>query len=206
MSVASSDRHRSRSRSTLAWAHSYVISRSLWDPTEDSEAAIRRFTDGYFGSGAAPFVRDYMDAMCEGIEKTAYYMHESFDEHAAFLQPALLLRSAQAFGSAASAASGRFIGRVSAAAMPLMYVVLFRWDELRAYASNASVSWPYNESKRDQFAEFARRYALLKVSKLNEGGDNISWMEQSLFPSTMGGQGRRVGGDARWRSRLHWKL
>ena len=100
--------------------------------------------------------------------------------------------------------------------MPLMYVVLFRWDELRAYASNVSVAWPYNESKLDQFNEFARRYALANVSRLNEMGNDIGWMRAELFPSAhapgttsaVGGQrqmkGRPVaGGAGGWRSRLH---
>ena len=162
----------------------YVMARGLWNPDLDGDALIRSFLDGYFGA-AAPHVRTYMDAMVSGIDDSHYYMHESFDVNAPFLTPALLLRSAHAFGDASIAvASDRVRARrVDHAAMPVMYVVLVRWDEMRSYATTRAISWPYNESKRSQFDEFKRRYTELKISKLDEGGDTIDSFEKKLFPS-----------------------
>jgi hypothetical protein len=166
----------------LSQLKDYVIGRSLWEPREDGEEAIRRFLRGYYSPAAAPYIGDYMAAMVEGVGEAAYYMRESFDEHAPFLKPALVLASAGAFAKAAAAASGRFVPRVEAAAVPLMYVALLRWDELTAYAANTSTAWPYNASKRAQFDEFSRRFKLIGATLLNEGGRNLTWMENALFP------------------------
>ena len=45
--------------------------------------------------------------------------------------------------------------------MPLMYVVLFRWGEVKAYAKQAGVAWPYNATLRPQFDEFKRQSILI---------------------------------------------
>lgn len=62
------------------------------------------------------------------------------------------------------------------------YVVLFRWEELKAWAARASVAWPYHATKRLQFDEFKRRYVAIGISQLDEHGNNIEWMESALFP------------------------
>jgi hypothetical protein len=165
----------------------YIIARGLREPAFDSSRAIQAYTRGYFGAGG-PYVEQYMKAMVEGIEASGYYMRESFDWHAPFLTPPLLLKSANAFAAAANATTGdsgdgRFHRRCSEAAMPLMFTVLLRWDELRSYTQNVSARWPYNESKRDQFNEFSRRYQAVGATRLNEGGHDLKWLEGQLFGS-----------------------
>lgn len=164
----------------------YVMAKALWDPAVDAEALMSNFIEGYYGAAAEP-IEAYMAAMVQGISDASYYMHESFNIDAPFLTPALLLTSATAFGTARSAvAKGdvRFVHRVEEAAMPVMYVVLFRWDEVKAHAGTAGVPWPYNATMRPQFEEFKRCYARLGIIRLDEGGHNITWMEQQLFPSS----------------------
>ena len=177
----------------------FVIAKALWDPTVDADALITDFLAGYYGD-AAPFIRTYMDAMVAGIDNVTYYMHESFDINAPFLSPPLLLKGAHSFANgskAVSAADVRFVRRVEQAAMPVMYVVLFRWDELKAYAASVAVEWPYNATKRPQFDEFKRRYQAIDATRLDEGGHTIDWMEKALFgsadvPSARAAAGLRV--------------
>ena len=54
--------------------------------------------------------------------------------------------------------------------------------ELRAYAANVSVAWPYASTKRAQFDAFKALYQANNVTQLNEPGQNISWLEAQLFP------------------------
>ena len=144
-----------------------------------------------------------MAAMTDAINATAYYMHESFDVDAPFLTPPALLKGAAAFAAAQAAVAGkdgRFARRVEEAGMPVMYVVLFRWAEVQAAATNAGTAWPYNASKSDQFAEFARRFAALNMTQLDEGRHDINWMKSQLFPGATGAAARspkNVGS-------LHW--
>ena len=167
----------------------YLIAKALWDPSVDADALVASFLAGYYGEAAAG-IKAYMGAMLQGIEQSSYYMHESFDINAPFLTPQLLLTSAAAFVAAHAAVAGgdaRFVHRVEEAGMPLMYVVLFRWGEVKAYAKQAGVAWPYNATLRPQFDEFKRRYQHLAMSKLDERGRNITWMEQALFPNATAG-------------------
>ena len=46
----------------------YVIGKLLWDPWCDVQKHIREFTDFYYG-GAAPYIREYIDALCDRAEK-----------------------------------------------------------------------------------------------------------------------------------------
>ena len=181
----------------------YVISRALWNVSyaaDGGEALIDEFVTGYYG-GAAPHVREYMKAMEASVQATSFYMHESFHVDAAFLTPSAVLRAAAALNSATAAATGRFAPRAAAASMPPMYVALWRWDELRAYAANVSAAWPYASTKRAQFDAFKALYQANNVSQLNEPGKNITWLEAQLFPPR--GAPPLVEAEA-GRPRLHW--
>ncbi len=39
----------------------YVLSKLMWNPECDVNAVIQDFTDGFFGSDAGPFIREYLD-------------------------------------------------------------------------------------------------------------------------------------------------
>ena len=47
---------------------SYVLTKLLWNADCDVPAIIKEFTDFYYGA-AAPFVREYMDTICDKCEK-----------------------------------------------------------------------------------------------------------------------------------------
>ena len=120
------------------------------------------------------------------IDDTGYYMGESFDVDAAFLTPRCLLDAADAMNNASNAVAAedvRFRTRVDQASMPPMYVILYRWDEVQAYATNVSRAWPYQTTKSDQFDAFADLYAELNMTALNEPGQTIDDMHSDLFPS-----------------------
>jgi len=197
----------STSGGDLVQLKDYLLAKALWDPTVDADDLTSAFLAGYYGD-AAGFVGAYMDAMVAGIEQAQYYMHEAFDIDAPFLTPAVLLMSAQAFANASAAVASadvRFVRRVEQAAMAVMYIALFRWDELQAYATKAAVDWPYNTTKRPQFDEFKRVYESVGITKLDEAGHTIDWMESQLFPSAAGLQEeprlKRIVS-----SSLHWDL
>lgn len=186
------------------------MAQALWDPTVDGDSLIAEFLTGYYAA-AAPYVQAYMDAMLQGIQATSYYMHESFEVDAPFLRPVLLLRSAGAFVNASKAvarADERFQRRVQQAEMPVMYAILFRWDEVRTWAAHASFNWPYNASMRPQFDEFKRRYAAIGMSALDEAGHSIDWMEAELFP-TLARDGQNLAADDLGRRvayEVHWPV
>ena len=64
----------------------YLMAEALWDPTIDANATITKFLSGYYAD-AAPFIQSYMNTWNGAIDDTEYYMRESFDVDADFLQP-----------------------------------------------------------------------------------------------------------------------
>ena len=165
----------------------YLMAKGLWDPTVDSDSLIDNFVQGYYSPKAAPYVKTYMSTLVSSIGNTSYYMHESFDvTKAPFLTPPVLLTCAIAWHNASLAVKKlpiKYTLRADAGGMPPMYVVLFRWNEVKAHAKAIGAPWPYDSDKRKQFDEFKRRYKEANMTKLDEGGNDLKWMEAQLFPS-----------------------
>ena len=65
------------------------------------------------------------------------------------------------------------------------------------------MAWPYNASQRAQFGEFRRRYEMLGITRLDEGGHDVAWMEAQLFSSAVEGSDRGRAPRAVVGS-LHW--
>ncbi|KOO28114.1 f5 8 type c domain protein [Chrysochromulina tobinii] len=120
----------------------YLLAKALWNSSLDAEGTIREFTDGYYGAIGGAAVRRYISLMEHGVteeESMPYaFPGELAGGPAQFLKPSLLLAAANAFAdaiSASTAAYGRehkYVQRLEEASMPLQYVALFRWAELRA--------------------------------------------------------------------------
>ena len=120
----------------------YLLAKALWNSSLDAEDTIREFTDGYYGAIGGAAVRRYISLMEHGVteeESMPYaFPGELAGGPAQFLKPSLLLAAANAFAdaiSASTAAYGRehkYVQRLEEASMPLQYVALFRWAELRA--------------------------------------------------------------------------
>ena len=171
----------------------YLVARALWDPTIDAEREMNEFIEGYYGRCAAPAVKTWMQSMAAGVDAagSAYrFTSASLRCDEPYLLPRLLLASAVAYRDAIAAcdaegpSSLRFARRARFASMPLMYVVLNRWDELRKWqgANKAKVpKWPYSSSLREQYVEFKRLYELRGMNRLDEHGTTILWLERWLF-------------------------
>ena len=161
----------------------YIIARSLWNISTDTDDHIKDFVAGYYGPKAGPFVQLYMDVMHGAIAETNYYMRESFDWHAAFLTKMTMLECGKAFKNAQAVATGRYVKRVENAMMPSMFVTLLRWTEFENFAKNESLPWPWKPTKQAQFDYFSELYGAAGVTKLSEGGRDITWLHSELFPT-----------------------
>ena len=115
----------------------WLIGKLLWDPSLDPEALITQFLSTYFGA-AGVHVRRYMDMLHESAMAVQYFMHEGIPPDASFLTPGVVLAAEAAFvaAEAAVAASPALLARVREARLPIDFVVLERWDELRAAAAH----------------------------------------------------------------------
>ncbi|EGD82397.1 hypothetical protein PTSG_03040 [Salpingoeca rosetta] len=154
----------------------YLIGQLLFNASQSDDAVIDRFLHLYYGA-AGPHVATYMQLMENSTAATDYYMHESFDEHAKFLTPCAILDAATAFAQARAATSGVFQRRVDRTKLAAYYIILLRWDEMRAFAAAAKYPWPIEPKKKNAFNEFARVYHLEGITHLSESGHDLKWLE-----------------------------
>ncbi len=107
---------------------SYLLSRLLWNPDIDFNAAMNEFLDGYYGA-AGPFIRRYIDALQAALERSgaALGIYESPVAHADdFLSAPDVAAYNALFDKAEAAVSGdaAVLRRVKTARLPVMYARL----------------------------------------------------------------------------------
>jgi hypothetical protein len=165
----------------MATLKDFVMGQMLLDPSRDTYALIAAFLTGYYGP-AAPFVRTYMDTFHGAISDTDYYMHESFDEHAAFLTPVALLTAKRALDLGQALVNGtRFAFRVQKVKMAVQYVVLLRWSEVFKFASSSGVEWPFAASQVAEFAAFNATATQVGVTTVSEGLCDLECYRKRVF-------------------------
>ena len=155
---------------------SWVLAQLLWDPRKDDGLLIDSFLNGYYGPGAALYLRGYLDLMTEaskGWNLTCFSKTDtSFHNFRTLARGEQLWRQAEA----ATAGDPERLVRVQRGRMWLGYVWLSLWDKLRKECQEMGGSWPLPESRK----EFAAQWLKLaqgdparpwtKVSLINESG------------------------------------
>ena len=155
----------------------------------DGPATIREFAHNYYGPKSAWAVLMYMELMAGAIEASGYYLRFSYPVDAAFLTPAVLLEAARVLDAGAAAAGSRFALRLACAKLPVAYVAMRRWEELKAWAGNASVAWPFQATLREQYDVFVTTFNASGATRLDENGHDLNWLHALLFGSGRGSAG-----------------
>ena len=186
----------------LSQLKDYLWQKALWDG-HAGEADIHEFVSAFFGAAAAPLVGRYMAVMeAAAVANASFAMGEAFTVQAPFLTPPVLLAAARAMVDAERAARaaaeaqptlyGRFVPRVVEAGLPIMHTVMRRWRELQTFDAAAvhtsegaaATSWPYEPSLKSQFATFSTRFEAVGATRLNEQGQNLTWLAHELFDAS----------------------
>jgi len=118
----------------LAELRSYVIAKTLWDPSYDTDRAISEFVAGYYGPAATP-IRDYIDLIHkEMAARPGLHVRIYAPPEIGYLTPEVLSRSAELFDQAEAAVAGDPIleRRVEVARLPLMYAQAMLGKHTRA--------------------------------------------------------------------------
>jgi hypothetical protein len=107
---------------------SYLLSRLLWNPDIDFNAAMNEFLNGYYGA-AGPFVRRYIDALRGALERSGAGL-DIYEPPAAHADDYLSAANVAAYNAifdkaeAVAAGDAEILGRVKTARLPLMYAML----------------------------------------------------------------------------------
>ena len=156
------------------------VASMMWDSSANASEVIDEFLEGYYSSKAAPHVRAFIERMqkaarASGVLKSNTGMPNTWPTNGPdFLNASnfeTLLDSNADFVSAFAAVEGPDSGSLSETASRLrrayqavLYPSLWRWDELRAFATQRGLAWPLPASKSAAFADFARTYNETKTA------------------------------------------
>jgi hypothetical protein len=162
--------------SEMAEMRAWVLAQLLWNPRQDDRALIREFLRGYYGKEAAAPIYSYLELMhaaAAGHNLTCYS-----DVNAPFLNYEHLAPAEKLWAEAEAAVKDEpeLLTRVRVAHLPLRYVWLRRWDELKKQSSASQVPWPLPDSRQAVAGEWKEVASgtpgkeWTKITRMNEGG------------------------------------
>lgn len=169
--------------SDLAELKTWLVSKLLWDPSQDEKALTWRFLQAYYGEAVAPLILQYMQLFERAAQATATFLDPEDNcmpgppvcaGKMQYLKPETLLRSVEIFQRARQVVDGdqsRQL-RLATAELPTLYVILLRWDFVRAWVRNQSRAWP--ESLSTNISVVYQRFALTYKAR---GMDQCVWCE-----------------------------
>ena len=109
------------------------------------------------------------------------YLDLNAQPDAPFLAPDVVLEGLRHMQAAAAAVAGdkAFSSRIALVRLPLWYVCLLRWHELRQHAVRTGQAWLQPAARMDAFSDFARVYTANGMTHLGEGWSHrtLSWLK-----------------------------
>ena len=196
--------------SDLAELKTWLVGKLLWDPSQDSKVLTWRFLEGYYGVAVAPLILEYMQ-LFEGAAQTTGTVLDPEDNcipgpptcvgKMEYLKPETLLRSAAIFQRAAQVVdndeSRRL--RLAAAELPTLYVILLRWDYVRALAEKNGTTHAWPQALSTNISVVYERFAATYRAR---GMDQCVWCEnpgeRCASPQRDNALGEWTGAGLKW--------
>ena len=135
------------SGSEMSELRAWVLAQLLWNPDQDESKLIREFLDGYYGKAGQP-IWDYMTLMsgkAKGVTMGCYS-----PPTAPFLDFDTLAKSEKLWQEAEDAVKSQpdLLWRVRQGHLPVRYVFLTRWPQLRRDCLRSKSAWPLPTSRK----------------------------------------------------------
>lgn len=165
----------------MAELRAWVLAKLLWDPTLDGQTLIDEFIDGYYGP-AGPHIKDYLGVTHDAVEQSDDWLG-CFSQHTAKFLSFETLSAGWLYLLAAKEAVKdnpdlRF--RVQVAQLPVMYVFMMRWDEMRVKAAAAGTDWPMPDSIETAYKDFMKVAKKKSITRLDEWNEGYGALEKAL--------------------------
>jgi len=152
----------------FAELRTYIIAKTLWDPTYDTDRAIDEFLAGYYQQAARP-IRDYIDLLHRQVrENPDLHVGIYADPSVGYLTPEVIQRSVALFDQAEAAVKGdpTVLHRVQVARLPIVYAQIALSDK----------SDPQRPALVDRFEQIARAAAVTRVAESGEAPTLDQWL------------------------------
>ncbi len=167
--------------SEMAELRAWVLAKLLWDPTRDGEKLIDEFIEGYYGS-AGPHIKAYLNVTHDAVEASGEWLG-CFSPHTAkFLSFETLSKGWGHLKAAEEAVKDNpeLHFRVQVAQLPVMYVFMMRWDELRKKAQETSADWPMKDTIKETYERFLEVAKRKNMTHLREGRQGFEELDEAL--------------------------
>lgn len=153
----------------------WVLAQLLYNPYQDDRALIVEFLQGYYGA-AWEHILKYMELMHEASK--GFYLGCFASPNTPFNNFKTLSKAEELWEAAEKAVSNdpELTLRVKIARLPVRYVWLVRWEQLRKECKESNGKWPLPESRKavaDQWLAVAKGVPdkpWTKITHVNESG------------------------------------
>jgi len=165
----------------MAELRAWVLAKLLWDPKLDGQKLIDEFIAGYYGP-AGPHIKDYLQITHDAVEASGDHLG-CFSQHTAkFLSFETLSKGWEQLKAAEADVmdNSELRFRVQVAQLPIMYVFIMRWDEMRQTCQAAGADWPMADSIKATFEQFVEVAKKKDVTRLNEWQDGFGNLDKAL--------------------------
>jgi hypothetical protein len=155
--------------SEMAELRAWMLAKLLWNPDLDAARLREEFLEGYYGPSAG-HVSAYLALLEQAVEKSSDYLGCYSPPDAKFLSLETMADAWRILkrGENEARKNSVFLGRIRLAQLPIVYVVLTRWDTFREVARERGLTWPWPPSRRellDRFLETARSEGVTMISE-----------------------------------------
>jgi hypothetical protein len=139
----------------MAELRAWLVAKLLWDPTRKPNELISEFADGYYGP-AGKHIVSYLDVIHDAVEISGDWLTLSSPPDSPFLSLETVMEAWPHLinAEATVAEDPDRLVRVRIAQLPMMFVFLARWDELKYTASCRGIAWPLPEDRNHFYQKF----------------------------------------------------
>jgi hypothetical protein len=167
--------------SEMAELRAWVLAKLLWNPKRDGGKLIDEFIEGYYGS-AESHIKAYLKVTHDAVEASGEWLG-CFSPHTAkFLSLETLSNGWEHLKAAEEAVKDNpaLHFRVQVAQLPVMYVFMMRWDELRKKAQATNADWPMNDTIKETYERFLEVAKRKNITRLNERSQGFGVLDEAL--------------------------
>jgi len=155
--------------SEMAELRAWMLTKLLWNPNLDAARLKEEFLEGYYGPSAGR-LSAYLALLERAVEESGDHLGCFSPPDAKFLSLETMVKAWRLLKEAEDKASNNavFLERIRRVQMPVVYVVLTRWDAFWEEAGERGLKWPWPLSRRDlldRFLETARSEGVTMISE-----------------------------------------
>jgi len=161
--------------SEMAEMRAWVLAKLLWNPALDADKLRREFLAGYYGQ-AADDISEYLALLERAAIAVGDHLGCFSPTDARFLSLETMLKAWDILKRAEARVdkNAELLKRLRRVQLPVVYVVLMRWDGFQKAAKELGLQWPWPPSRQellDRFLEAARSEGVTMVSEGQTLGD-----------------------------------